>query len=159
MDRWGDGARAVVCVEWKKHGSAHAFIVENRNGTVVYIDPQTGNEDCSYYFGYAKDEYEGYEDYINNFGAERSVKQQLLIYAIYNNCGLNDEEAFQQKRAELIEDVIAQQKEAGYDVTEEDIVSYYGESYIRQAMISEMVNDYLYENNEIDWELSSEKQD
>jgi hypothetical protein len=55
MDRWGDGARAVVCVEWKKHGSAHAFIVENRNGTVVYIDPQTGNEDCSYYFGYVKE--------------------------------------------------------------------------------------------------------
>jgi len=55
MKRWGDGARAVVCVEWKKHGSAHVFIVENRNGSVVFIDPQTGNGDCIHYFSYVKE--------------------------------------------------------------------------------------------------------
>lgn len=53
MRRWGDGARAEVYVNWAK-GDAHVFVAENRNGKVVYIDPQNGVEDASGYFKKAK---------------------------------------------------------------------------------------------------------
>ena len=53
MKRWGDGARAIVYVKWKGYGLAHVFIAENRNETIVYIDPQNGNENCSNYFSRA----------------------------------------------------------------------------------------------------------
>lgn len=53
MRRWGDGARAEVYVNWTK-GNAHVFVAENRNGKVVYIDPQNGVEDASGYFKKAK---------------------------------------------------------------------------------------------------------
>ena len=55
MKRWGDGARAIVCVKWKGYDLAHVFVAENRNGTIVYIDPQNGNENCSNYFSRAKE--------------------------------------------------------------------------------------------------------
>ena len=55
MKRWGDGARAIVCVKWKEYDLAHVFVAENRNGTIVYIDPQNGNENCSNYFSRAKE--------------------------------------------------------------------------------------------------------
>jgi len=46
MKRWGDGARAIVCVVWKTTGSSHVFIAEQRNGVTAFLDPQTGNSDC-----------------------------------------------------------------------------------------------------------------
>jgi len=47
MKRWGDGARAIVCVTWLVTGSSHVFVAEQQNGTTVFVDPQTGNSDCS----------------------------------------------------------------------------------------------------------------
>lgn len=40
MHEFGKGSRAVVSVGWK-NGGGHVFIVENQNGRMVYIDPQT----------------------------------------------------------------------------------------------------------------------
>lgn len=50
MKQWGDGARAEVYVAWSGSQSAHVFVAENREGKVVYLDPQSGKEDVSDYF-------------------------------------------------------------------------------------------------------------
>lgn len=44
MKTWGDGARAIVCVQWKPEcgRGGHAFIAERINGKTIYVDPQTG---------------------------------------------------------------------------------------------------------------------
>lgn len=55
MSEWGDGARAQVVVVWKGVPSGHTFIVENVNGEVRFIDPQTGDENCSRYFNRVED--------------------------------------------------------------------------------------------------------
>ncbi len=39
MASYGDGARAVVQVQWRK-GGGHVFVAERKNGKTVYIDPQ-----------------------------------------------------------------------------------------------------------------------
>lgn len=52
MAAWGDGARAEVSVVWKKD-EGHVFVAEQRNGTTVFLDPQSGNTDCSKYFDIA----------------------------------------------------------------------------------------------------------
>lgn len=42
MKEWGDGARAIVRVKWKRGNSGHVFVAERRGDTTVYADPQTG---------------------------------------------------------------------------------------------------------------------
>lgn len=42
MTEWGDGASAEIYVKWKKLDTAHVFVVENKKGKIVYVDPQTG---------------------------------------------------------------------------------------------------------------------
>ena len=42
MKEWGDGARAIVKVEWKRGNYGHVFVAEQRGGTTVYADPQSG---------------------------------------------------------------------------------------------------------------------
>ena len=49
MASWGDGARAEVYVKWVD-GASHVFVAEQKNGHTAFIDPQTGNADCSSYF-------------------------------------------------------------------------------------------------------------
>ena len=50
LKEWGEGARAEVGVSWKGANSGHVFVAENVGGKVVYIDPQSGEMDVSYYF-------------------------------------------------------------------------------------------------------------
>lgn len=52
MASYGDGARAIVRVEWQKRygGGGHVFIAERRSGKTVFVDPQNGSPDCSDYF-------------------------------------------------------------------------------------------------------------
>ena len=52
MSGWGEGSRAIVAVAWKG-GGAHVFIAERMNGTVRYIDPQSGRMDASSHFNRA----------------------------------------------------------------------------------------------------------
>lgn len=54
MARWGDGARAEVSITWKDKGTGHVFVAEQHNGTTVFLDPQSGDTDCSRYFNNAK---------------------------------------------------------------------------------------------------------
>ena len=49
MDAWGDGSVAEVKVLWK-NGGAHVFVAQRVNGTVRFIDPQTGSINCEEYF-------------------------------------------------------------------------------------------------------------
>ncbi len=55
MEAWGEGARAIICIQWKdQFGGGHAFIAERVNGKTRYIDPQTGNTNAKGYFELAK---------------------------------------------------------------------------------------------------------
>lgn len=54
MKGFGDGARAIVRVTWRNQRSGHVFIAEQVNGKTRFIDPQTGDPDCSRYFRSAK---------------------------------------------------------------------------------------------------------
>ncbi|MCD8025384.1 MAG: hypothetical protein LUF33_00175 [Clostridiales bacterium] len=49
MKNWGEGARAVVHVNWTSD-SGHVFCAEVKDGKIIYVDPQTGSSDCSSYF-------------------------------------------------------------------------------------------------------------
>jgi SPP1 gp7 family putative phage head morphogenesis protein len=50
MAEYGDGARAEIYCAWKGASSAHVFAAENVGGNVRFIDPQTGNTNCEWYF-------------------------------------------------------------------------------------------------------------
>ena len=54
MEQWGDGARAIVRVQWKGGNSGHVFIAERENGLTRFVDPQVNDGDCSRYFAEAK---------------------------------------------------------------------------------------------------------
>lgn len=51
MRQYGDGSRAVVRVGWKGRNFGHVFIAEQENGRTRFIDPQSGSEDVTWYFG------------------------------------------------------------------------------------------------------------
>ena len=51
---WGDGARGIVRVQWRGGSGGHVFITENQGGQVKFLDPQSGDMDCSNYFKIAK---------------------------------------------------------------------------------------------------------
>lgn len=55
MSEYGDGARAIVSIIWKKPGSGgHVFIVEQVKGQTRFIDPQVGSKNCYSYFDNGK---------------------------------------------------------------------------------------------------------
>ena len=54
MEEWGDGARAIVRVQWQGGRSGHVFIAENVNGKIRFIDPQTNDMNVLRYFQCAK---------------------------------------------------------------------------------------------------------
>lgn len=49
---WGDGGCGIVYVDWGD-GRGHAFIAENINGVVHFMDPQTGEYNVERYFSSA----------------------------------------------------------------------------------------------------------
>lgn len=49
MEKWGNGSRAQVVVQWKR-GGGHTFVAEQINGKTYFIDPQTNDMDVSKYF-------------------------------------------------------------------------------------------------------------
>lgn len=53
MKTFGNGSRGEIYVQWQQ-GSAHVFMCENVNGTICFIDGQTGKSDVSNYFAYIK---------------------------------------------------------------------------------------------------------
>jgi len=54
MTAWGNGARAIVRVQWRGSAGGHVFITENHEGDVKFLDPQSGKLDVTDYFEYAK---------------------------------------------------------------------------------------------------------
>lgn len=52
MLEYGNGTRVIVRVQWqdKIGGGGHVFIAEQVGNNTIFIDPQTGKKDCSYYF-------------------------------------------------------------------------------------------------------------
>lgn len=50
MEEFGTGSRAIVIVAWKGNTGGHAFIAENLDGEVRFIDPQKGSVSAREYF-------------------------------------------------------------------------------------------------------------
>lgn len=50
MREYGDGARAIIRVQWQGRNSGHVFIAEQVNGVTQFIDPQSSTRDVSSYF-------------------------------------------------------------------------------------------------------------
>ncbi len=50
MSQWEDGARAQIVVRWAGGAGGHTFIAEKMNGEIRFVDPQTGDMECSDYF-------------------------------------------------------------------------------------------------------------
>jgi hypothetical protein len=53
MEGWGDGARAIVRVQWRGSGG-HVFIAEQADGATRFVDPQSNGTDVADYFQYVK---------------------------------------------------------------------------------------------------------
>lgn len=49
MKQWGDGARVQIVVSWSKY-DGHTFVAEQKNGGMVFYDPQNGAEAVESYF-------------------------------------------------------------------------------------------------------------
>lgn len=50
MREYGDGARAIIRVQWQGRNSGHVFIAEQVNGVTQFIDPQSSTRNVSSYF-------------------------------------------------------------------------------------------------------------
>ena len=116
-------------------------------------------------YGYDKEDYKTYSEYIEKEYAPKSMKQMLLVYAIYNDLGVkNDTEKYlaeQTKQRKLfIEDIIASAAEQGATLSEKEATDYfyenYGDNYLEDYIMSAMVEEYLYTHNTVDWELTAE---
>ncbi len=112
------------------------------------------NEFGAVFFEYDIAEYAKVTDYLNEYFVPRYVKQQVLVHAIYAEL-IDDakEKALDAKYEEWVNTLMS---EAGQGVTKEEVVEYYGESYIRSLAITDLTNEYLLENNAINWELAPE---
>lgn len=55
MLQWGDGARCQIVVCWARSLEGHTFVAEQINGQTRFYDPQTGEEDVSWYFSNVAD--------------------------------------------------------------------------------------------------------
>ena len=85
-------------------------------------------------YGYEKEDYATYSDYIKGEYAPKSMKQMLLAYAIYNDLGLkNDTEKYtaelEKQRKLFIEDIIASAASQGTTLTEKEATDYFHENY------------------------------
>lgn len=106
----------------------------------------------SYMWSYDVTEYDGYEDYIDNYYSIRAVKQMLLTFGIYETF-IDDEKKLSTYYEELISELIAANTQGDSVPTRADVIEYFGEDYLRDTAIAELVNDYLVENNTVDWNL------
>lgn len=106
------------------------------------------------YFGYSTEQYATLTDYLNEYFVPNYVKQELLIYGIYNELLRGTvEEKLQAAFDARVDELVAS---AGNGVTEQQVIDGYGEDYIRALAIGDVVEDYLFENNDVNWDLAPE---
>ncbi len=55
MLQWGDGARCQIVVYWDGMQGGHTFVAEQIGDETRFYDPQTGDEDVSWYFSQVAD--------------------------------------------------------------------------------------------------------
>jgi len=114
------------------------------------------------YFGYSREEFESYEDYLKNEYAPSTVKQQLLLYAIYNSGAIEGAyEKYMKLLNEQADAIIKSAAEGNQTITRDEALDYLytqqkGKDTVVQTFVTQIVNDFLYEKNTVDWELSAE---
>ena len=107
------------------------------------------------YWGYDTDEYESYEDYIDEYLAPRGVKQQLLMEGIYRYY-INDEAELERRFEALVQEIITANTTSEGTPSREVVFNYFGETYLRESVRQEMVSDYLRAKNTVDFTASKE---
>ena len=108
-----------------------------------------------YVWGYEKEDYEGYEDYIEKTLATRSVKQQLLTVGIYRTF-INDKAKLDAELEELINMIIENNNKDTKTYVRQDVIDYYGEDYLRDSAMATLVEEYLLEKNTVDWDQAKD---
>lgn len=114
---------------------------------------------ASYFFGYDEEKYSGYADYIENSLAPKTIKQSLLYPGIYKTL-INDQKKLDAAIQESIEEIIESNATVNETTgavekpSKQDVIDYFGNDYLRNYAISGLVDDYLAENNTIDWDTA-----
>jgi hypothetical protein len=96
---------------------------------------------------------EGTLQEISLLYAKEQVKSLMTVYYIARNENLvPEDDALDLKSYDVLERFVADQKEAGIEVTEDDVLEYYGgwENFriaVREEMVLENVFDFLAEAN------------
>ena len=96
---------------------------------------------------------EGTLQEISLLYAKEQVKSLLMIYYVACNEGLvPEDEEIDLESYDVLEGYVAEQQEAGYDITEDDVLEYYGgwENFrlaVREEMVLDNVLDFLAEAN------------
>ena len=57
MRLFGNHSRAIVKVRWPHRAKGHLFMAENIEDVIYFVDPQTGDDDVSWYFQYIDPNY------------------------------------------------------------------------------------------------------
>ncbi|MCQ2386732.1 MAG: hypothetical protein MJ078_08735, partial [Clostridia bacterium] len=130
-----------------------------QNPSFVLSYPSVDYYVRSNYYPYDTSEYADYEDYLFSYVAPRQVFQKLLMYAIAENENLTltkeeEDEAYNS----YLDEQIAYYNASSQTVSREELVSYYGEDYIRKntslQRLSQKVSAFLLENNTLDETVS-----
>ena len=118
------------------------------------------------YYSLEKDK--DYKEYLRE-QAEDAVKYNIVYYIIVREAKLEvTDEEYKAEYQEYIDAIIYQEQTSYYEsygqwieITEEELLENYGkdyiESYIRQSLLTEELNDYLYENLNVEFKTEEKK--
>ena len=112
-------------------------------------------------FGYGREEFESYEDYIKNEYAPYTVKEQLLLYAIYNSGVIENSygkymELLNKEADAVIKAAAEKSQTLTRDEALNNLFTQYDEKTVKETFIPQIVGEFLYEKNTVDWGLSAE---
>lgn len=119
-------------------------------------------------YRYSLDKNTKYEEYLRK-QAEDAVKYNLVYYTIVREAKLEvTDDEYKAKYQEYIDAIIYQEQTTYYqnsgqwiEITEEDLIENYGEeyieSYIRQSLLTEELNEYLYQNLTVEFKTAEKK--
>ena len=111
---------------------------------------------AQFVFGYSGADYADYKQYAYEEAGE-ICKQYILYYAIFEKLGVrDDEDGYWATKDAILDSIIADFAEQGISMSRSDAVNYlkreYGENYLEEWIMIQMVDAYLLENNTVDWE-------
>ena len=117
---------------------------------------------------YGLEDGKDYKTYLLEQSKE-AVKYNIVYYTIVRDAKLEvTDEEYKAKYKEYIDAIIYQEQSSYYqnygqwvEITEQDLLKNYGkeyiESYIRQSLLTEELNEYLYKNLNVEFKAEEKK--